>query len=53
MTVMKIKKQKTQKCVTKKFKFENYQSCLKATLLEIKRNYLQKNEINIILKKIS
>ena len=32
MTVVKIKKQKTKKCVKKrKLKFENYKNCLKAT----------------------
>ena len=54
MTVVRIKKQKTQKCVKKrKFKFENYKNCLEATKLENKTKYLEKNKINIdSLKKI-
>ena len=48
MTVVKIKKQKTQKSVTKrKFKFENGKNCLEVTQLEKEINYLEKNEINI------
>ena len=38
----------TKKCVIKrKLKFENYKNCLKATQLENKINYLEKNKINI------
>ena len=38
----------TKKCVIKrKLKFENYKSCLEATQLENKMNYLEKNKINI------
>ena len=40
MTVVKIKKQKAQK-------FESYRSCLKATQLENKINYLEKIKIDI------
>ena len=48
MTVMKIKKQKTQKSVIKrKLKFENYKNCLEATQLENKINHLEKNKIDI------
>ena len=44
MTVVKMKKQKTQvchkKCVIKrKLKFEKYKNCLQATHLENKMNY--------------
>ena len=46
--VVKIKKQKTQKCVIKiKLKFENYKNCLEATQLENKINYLETNKIDI------
>ena len=38
MTVVKIKKQKTQKPI-----FENYKNCLEATQLENKINHLEKN----------
>ena len=38
----------TKKCVIKrKRKFENYKNFLKATQLENKINYLEKNKINI------
>ena len=38
----------TKKCVIKrKFKFENYKNCLEANQLENKRNYLEKNKIDI------
>ena len=40
MTVVKIKKQKAQK-------FESYRSCLNATQLENKINYLEKIKIDI------
>ena len=47
MTVLKIKKQKTQKvCHKKKFKFENYKNCLEATQLENKINHIEKNKIH-------
>ena len=46
--VVKIKKQKAQKCVIKrKLKFENYKNCLEATQLEKKINHLEKNIIDI------
>ena len=46
--VVKIKKQKAQKCVIKrKLKFENYKNCLEATQLEKKINHLEKNNIDI------
>ena len=42
----------TKKCVIKReLKFENYKSCLEATQLDNEINYLEKNEINIVLKK--
>ena len=48
MTVVKIKKQKTQKSVSKrKLEFENYKNCLEATQLENRINYLEKNKIDI------
>ena len=48
MIVVKIKKQKAQKCVIKrKLKFENYKNCLEANQLGNKINYLEKNEIDI------
>ena len=47
MAVVKIKKQKTQKIVIKKLKFENYKYCLAAAQLDNKINYLEKNKINI------
>ena len=44
----------TKKCVIKRtLKFENYKNCLEATQLENKINHLEKNKINIVLKKIS
>ena len=46
--VVKIKKQKVQESVIKRrFKCENYKSCLEATQLENKLNYLEKNKIDI------
>ena len=46
--VVKIKKQRAQKSVIKrKLKFEDYKSCLEATQLENKTNYLAKNKIDI------
>ena len=48
MIVVKIKKQKAQKCVIKrKLKFENYKNYLEANQLGNKINYLEKNEIDI------
>ena len=49
MTVVKIKKQKTQKRVKikRKLTFENYKNCLEANQLENKMNYLEKNKISI------
>ena len=38
-----------KKCVINR-KLENYKNCLKATQLENKINYLEKNKINIVLK---
>ena len=47
MTVVKIKKQKAQKSVTKrKLKFQGYKSCLEATQFENKINHLEKNKID-------
>ena len=48
------KAKSSKKCVIKrKLKSENYKSCLEATQIENKINYLEKNKINIdILKKI-
>ena len=54
MTVVKIKKQKSQKkCIIKrKIKFENCKNCLEATQLENKIKYLEKNKTNVgILKR--
>ena len=44
-----VKKAKgTKKCVIKrKLKFENYKNCLKATQLDNKIKYREKNKINI------
>ena len=55
MTVGKIKKAKgTKKCITKrKLKFEYYKSCLEATQLEKKINYLEKNKTEIDSIKVS
>ena len=48
MTVVKIKKQKTQKRVSQKEKLNlKIINSLEATIFEKKINYLQKNEINI------
>ena len=47
MTVAKIKKQKAQKCLIKKNKFENYKNCLEATQLEDKINHPEKHKIDI------
>ena len=48
MTIVKIKKQKTQKLYHEtKLKFENYKSCLEVTQLDNKINYLEKNQIDI------
>ena len=45
---MKLKKQKTQKYVTKgKLKFENYKHCFKATQIENKITHLEKNKFNL------
>ena len=44
--VVKIKKQKAQKCVIKReLIFGNYKNCLEATQLENKINYLEKIKI--------
>ena len=44
MTVVKIKKQKTQKsAIKRKLKFQNYKDCLELTQLQNKRNHLEKN----------
>ena len=46
--VVTIKKLNAQKSVIKtKLKFEHYKNCLKATQLENKINYLEKNKIDI------
>ena len=37
--------------IKRKIKFENYENFLQAFQLENKVNYLQKNQINIVLKK--
>ena len=43
MTVVKIKNESKKKCVIKrKLKFENYKTCLEATQLKNKLNYLEK-----------
>ena len=48
MTIVKLKKQKPKKVVKiRKFKFENYKSCLEATQLDNKIKYSEKNRINI------
>ena len=55
MSVVKIKKQKTQKnrVIKRRHKFENYKKCLEATQLEIKISDLEKNEKDIdSIKKI-
>ena len=44
---MKIKKQTSQKCVSKQLKFENCKSCLEATQVENEKNYVEKNKIDI------
>ena len=44
---MKIKKQTSQKSVSKQLKFENCKSCLEATQVENEKNYLEKNKIDI------
>ena len=47
------KAKRTKKVDIKKFKFENYKSCVEATQLDNKIKYLEKNKINIDnLKKI-
>ena len=48
MTVVKIKKQDTKRCVMKrKLKFENYKNCLEAAQLDNKIGYLETNEISV------
>ena len=48
MTVVKKKKQKTQKCVLKrKLKFGNYKNCLKRTQIKKKIKYLEEFKIDI------
>ena len=45
ITMVKRKKQKTQKCVIKrKLKFKKQKNCLEATQFENKINYLQKSK---------
>ena len=46
---MKIKEQKSTKkyVIKRKIKFENHKSCLEATQLDKKINYLEKNKIDI------
>ena len=48
MTIVRIKKQKAQKHMSKKrkLKFENHKSCLEATQLENIINHLEKNKID-------
>ena len=47
MTVVKIKKQKAQKSVTKrKLKFQGYKNCLEVTQIENKINHIEKNKID-------
>ena len=43
--VVKIKKEKEQKCVPLKENFENYLNCLEATQLQNKINQLENNKI--------
>ena len=40
---MKIKKQKVQKVMNRKLKYEYYKNCLEATQFENKRNDLEKS----------
>ena len=49
MTVVKIKNKRHKKicAIKRKLKFENYKSCLEATQIENKINYLEKNKIDI------
>ena len=48
MTVVKIKKQDTKRCVMKrKLKFENYKNCLEAAQLDNTIGYLETNEISV------
>ena len=51
MMIVKIKKQKTNKCVIeRKIKFEDYKDFLKATRIENKMNFLEKT-INVDILK--
>ena len=51
MIIVKIKKQKTNKCVIeRKIKFEDYKDFLKATRTENKMNFLEKT-INVDILK--
>ena len=51
MMIVKIKKQKTNKCVIeRKIKFEDYKDFLKATRTENKMNFLKKT-INVDILK--
>ena len=51
MMIVKIKKQKTNKCVIeRKIKFEDYKDFLKATRTENKMNFLEKT-INVDILK--
>ena len=46
--IVKIKKQKTKKCVIKrKRKFEIYKNCIETSQLETKANHLEKNKIDL------
>ena len=51
---MMIKKSKgTKKCVIKsKLKFEVYKNCLEAAQIESKMKHLERNKIDLVLKKI-
>ena len=46
--MMKIQKQKAEKCVTKRrVKFEDYKNCLEAAQTEDKINHSEKNKIDV------
>ena len=48
MMVVKIKKQKAQKCaIQRKLNFEDYKHCLEAAQQGNKTNQLEKNKVNI------
>ena len=45
--MIKIKKQKAQKSVIKRFKFKDYKNCLEAAQIENKTNHLEKNKTDV------